>query len=130
MAPLYGYRRITAVLREAGYMVNKKRVQRLMRIMGITGICPGPNLSKRNLQQHTYPYLLRGIKITRPDKVWGIDITYIRMDGSFMYLVSVIDWYSRYVVSWELSQTLEQTFVLNAMKKALEKRKPEIINSD
>ena len=88
-----------------------------MRQMGIAGLCPGPNLSKRNHQHHTYPYLLRGVKAERPNHIWGIDITYIRMKGSFMYLVAIIDWYSRYVVSWELSQTLERSFVLRALKR-------------
>ena len=128
--PHYGYRRIREVLKGMGYIVNKKRVLRLMRQMGIAGLCPGPNLSKRNHQHHTYPYLLRGVKAERPNHIWGIDITYIRMKGSFMYLVAIIDWYSRYVVSWELSQTLERSFVLRALKKALAARKPLIINSD
>lgn len=128
--PHYGYRRIRAVLRDMGYVVNKKRVLRLMRQMGIAGLCPGPNLSKRNHQHHTYPYLLRGVKAERPDHIWGIDLTYIRMKGSFMYLVVIIDWYSRHVVSWELSETLERSFVIRALKRALAVRKPEIINSD
>lgn len=128
--PHYGYRRIRAVLKDMGYVVNKKRVLRLMRRMGIAGLCPGPNLSKRNHQHHTYPYLLRGVKAESPDHIWGIDITYIRMKGSFMYLVAIIDWYSRYVVNWELSQTLERSFVIRTLKKALAVRTPEIINSD
>ncbi len=128
--PHFGYRRIRAVLKDMGYVVNKKRVLRLMRRMGIAGLCPGPNMSKRNHQHHTYPYLLRGIKAERPDHIWGIDITYIRMKGSFMYLVAIIDWYSRYIVSWELSETLERSFVIRALKKALAVRQPEIINSD
>jgi len=128
--PHYGYRRIRGVLRDMGYVVNKKRVLRLMRRMGIAGLFPGPNLSKRNHQHHTYPYLLRGVKAERPDHIWGIDITYIRIKGSLMYLVAIINWYSRYVVSWELSQTLERSFVMRALKKALAVRKPEIINSD
>jgi len=128
--PHYGYRRITKELQDQNIPVNRKRVLRLMRRMGIYGICPGPNLSKRNHQHHTYPYLLRGVKAERPDHIWGIDITYIRMKGGFMYLVAIIDWYSRYVVSWELSQTLERSFVLRALKKALTTSKPEIINSD
>ena len=126
--PHYGYRRIREVLKGMGYIVNKKRVLRLMRQMGIAGLCPGPNLSKRNHQHHTYPYLLRGVKAERPNHIWGIDITYIRMKGSFMYLVAIIDWYSRYVVSWELSQTLERSFVLRW--KSVGSRKPLIINSD
>lgn len=128
--PHYGYRRITKELQDQNIPVNRKRVLRLMRRMGIYGICPGPNLSKRNHQHHTYPYLLRGVKAERPDHIWGIDITYIRMKGGFMYLAAIIDWYSRCVVSWELSQSLERSFVLRALKKALAVRKPEIINSD
>lgn len=128
--PHYGYRRVTQKLREQHIQVNKKRVLRLMRQMGIYGICPGPNLSKRNHQHHTYPYLLRGVKAERPDHIWGTDITYIRMKGGFMYLVAIIDWYSRCIVSWELSQSLERSFVLRALRKALATTKPEIINSD
>lgn len=127
--PHYGYRRITKELQDQNIPVNRKRVLRLMRRMGIYGICPGPNLSKRNHQHHTYPYLLRGVKAEQPDHVWGIDITYIRMKDGFMYLAAIIDWYSRCVVSWELSQSLERSFVLRALKKALAVRKPEIINS-
>jgi len=128
--PHYGYRRITKELQDRNIPVNRKRVLRLMRRMGIYGICPGLNLSKRNHQHQTYPYLLRGVKAERPDHIWGIDVTYIRMKGGYMYLVAIIDWYSRYVVSWELSQTLERSFVLRALKKALTTSKPEIINSD
>lgn len=128
--PHYGYRRIKAVLHERGYLVNKKRVLRLMRLMGIAGLCPGPNLSKRNHQHHTYPYLLRGVKAQRPDQIWGIDVTYVRMKNSFMYLVAIIDWYSRYIVSWELSESLQRSFVIRALNKALAVRKPEIMNSD
>jgi len=92
--PHYGYRRIRAALDDMGYKVNKKRVLRLMGLMGIAALCPGPNLSKRNHRHHTYPYLLRGVTAERPNHIWGIDITYIRMKGSFMYLVAIIDWYS------------------------------------
>ncbi|ACA59268.1 integrase, catalytic region [Candidatus Desulforudis audaxviator MP104C] len=122
--PHYGYRRIRVVLRDRGCVVNKKRVLRLMRRMGIAGLCPGPNLSKRNHQHHVYPYLPRGVKPESPDHVWGIDITYIRMKGRFMYLVAIIDWYSRYILRWELSETLEQSFVIRALKRALATRKP------
>lgn len=101
-----------------------------MREMGIAGISPGPNLSKRNLEHRIYPYLLRNLPITHPNHVWGIDITYIRLQPSWMSLVAIIDWYSRYVVSWELDQTLEIDFVLEAVKRALSQNKPIIINSD
>lgn len=101
-----------------------------MRLMGIAALYPGPNLSKRNHRHHTYPCLLRGVMAEKPDHIWGIDITYVRMKGNFMYLVAIVDWYSRYIVSWELSETLERSFVLRALNKALSIRKLEIINSD
>lgn len=128
--PFFGSRRITAVLNENGLHINRKAVQRHMREMGIAGISPGPNLSKRNLEHRIYPYLLRNLDITHPNHVWGIDITYIRLQRGWMYLVAIIDWYSRYVVSWELDQTLEIDFVLEAVKRALSHAQPEIINSD
>ncbi|CAG7653515.1 IS3 family transposase ISGlo6 [Paenibacillus solanacearum] len=93
-------------------------------------IYPGPNLSKRDLQHRTYPYLLRGLKITQPDQVWSVDITYLRMKQGWMYLYAVIDWYSRYLVDWQLDQSLEIGFVLDTMKRSLSRRKPGIINSD
>jgi putative transposase len=128
--PVYGSRRITQELRVEGWDVNRKRVQRCMREMGLQGICPGPNLSKRNLQHKVYPYLLHNVRPSRPNHVWGIDITYIRLKHGWMYLVAVIDWYSRYVVSWQLDQTLEMPFVLTAVQSALRQAKPEIWNSD
>ncbi|MGI9860448.1 IS3 family transposase [Moorella naiadis] len=128
--PFYGSRRITAQLQREGYLVNRKAVQRHMREMGIAGICPGPNLSKRNQEHQTFPYLLRHLTIDHPNQVWGIDITYIRLKRGWMYLVAIIDWYSRYVVSWELDQTLEVPFVLEAVQRALHQARPEIINSD
>jgi len=128
--PFYGSRRITMSLRREGLSINRKRVQGCMRDMGIAGICPGPNLSKRNLEHQVYPYLLRGLPIEAPNQVWGIDITYIRLEGGWMYLVAVLDWFSRYVVSWELDQALEIPFVLAAVDKALEIAVPTIWNSD
>lgn len=128
--PFYGYRRITAQLRREGVMVNHKRIQRYMQEMGIQGICPGPNLSKRNKENTVYPYLLAGLTIDHPNQVWGIDITYIRLKHGWLYLVAIMDWFSRYVVSWELSQTLELPFVLEAVERALQMGKPEIFNSD
>jgi putative transposase len=101
-----------------------------MREMGIAGICPGPNLSKRNQQHKVYSYLLRNLEITHSDQVWGIDITYIRLQKGWVYLVAIMDWYSRYVVSWEMDLTLEISFVLEAVKRALTRSRPEIINSD
>ncbi len=128
--PSFGSRRITAWLRRDSWSINRKAVQRHMREMGLAGIHPGPNLSKRNLQHKVYPYLLRGLKIERPNQVWGVDITYIRLAHGWMYLVVVLDWHSRFVVSWDLEQGLEIGFVLRAMRRALGKATPEICNSD
>ena len=127
--PFYGSRRITAVLRWE-MRINRKAVQRHMREMGIAGVCPGPNLSKRTSEHHVYPYLLRHISSSYPNHVWGIDITYIRLCGGWMYLVAILDWFSRYVVSWELDQTLEMPFVLSAVDRALAQATPLIWNSD
>lgn len=128
--PFFGYRKIAENMREKGRHINRKRVRRLMRIMGIQGICPGPNLSKRLHAKYLHPYLLRGLKITQPDQVWAVDITYIRMSQGFMYLFVIIDLYSRYIVDYELSTTLDKQFVLSCLNRAFRKGKPEIINSD
>lgn len=128
--PFYGSRRMTVQLRREQQVINRKTVQRYMREMGIAGICPGPNLSRRNLEHRIYPYLLRGLQIVRPNQVWGIDITYIRLRTGWVYLVAVLDWYSRYIVSWELDLTLEMAFVLRAVERALQLECPEIWNSD
>lgn len=128
--PFYGSRRITALLNRENIRVNRKRVQRLMREMGIAGICPGPNLSKRNTEHKVYPYLLRNITSDHPNHVWGIDITYIRLKCGWMYLVAIVDWFSRYVVNWELDQTLGISFILETVQRALSKATPEIMNSD
>lgn len=129
-SPFYGSRRITAQLRREGVLVNRKAVQRRMREMGLEAIGPGPGSSKRQPGQQVYPYLLRSLSITTPNQVWGIDITYIRLRHGWMYLVALLDWYSRYVVSWELDQTLEIDFVLAAVQRALEVAQPGIVNSD
>lgn len=129
-SPFYGSRRITAQLRREGVIINRKAVQRHMAEMGISGICPGPNLSKRNLAQYKYPYLLRNLAVSHPNQVWGIDITYIRLEKGWLYLVAILDWFSRYIVSWELDQTLEISFVLAAVTKGFQITKPEIFNSD
>jgi len=128
--PVSGSRYITAILQREGWVINRKRVSRCMREMGIAGITPGPNLSRRNQQHKVYPYLLRNLTIDRPNQVLGIDVTYIRLKHGWMYLVAVIDWFSRYIVSWRLEQTLEIEFVVEATKEALEKAQPEIMNSD
>ncbi len=128
--PFYGSRRVVVCLRREGHAISRQRVQRYMREMGIMALYPGPNLSRRDLQHRVYPYLLRGLKIARPNHVWGIDITYVRLLAGWLYLVAIIDWYSRYVVSWELSDTLEIGFVLQAVDRALNQAQPEIFNSD
>lgn len=128
--PFYGVRRITAYLQQEGVTVNHKAVARQMREMGIAGIAPGPNLSKRAHAQAVYPYLLRNLRADHPNHIWGIDITYIRLQHGWLYLVAVLDWHSRYVVSWELDQTLQQPFVLTAVERALALATPEIWNSD
>ena len=128
--PFYGYRRITEEMQRNGRAINRKRVRRLMRVMGIHGICPGPNLSKRLHAKYIHPYLLRGTKIDHPDQVWAVDITYIRMRNGFMYLFVIIDLFSRYVVDYELSPTLGRQVVLNCLRRAFKQARPEIINSD
>ncbi|MGE5629647.1 MAG: IS3 family transposase [Caulobacteraceae bacterium] len=129
--PTWGYRTITDIIRrDDKILINRKRTRRLMQQMGVETIYPKPNLSKRYHAQYIRPYLLRNLTITRPNQVWGVDITYIRMRKGFMYLFVIIDWYSRCIVDFELSTTLEKTFVMNCLKRALSHQKPEIINSD
>ena len=128
--PFYGSRRMTNVLQKKGYHVNRKRVQRLMRQMGIQAIYPKPRLSNRDKSHKIYPYLLRNVAIDHVNQVWSTDITYVPIRHGFMYLVAIIDWYSRYVLSWRLSNTLETTFCLDALKSALEVNKPGIFNTD
>lgn len=128
--PFYGIPRMTAYLRSKGYNVNHKRVERLMGLMGIHAIYPKKRLSISDKLHRIYPYLLRDLIITHPDHVWCSDITYIRMKKGFVYLTVVMDWYSRYVLSWRLSITLNQGFCIEALNKALLMGKPEIFNSD
>jgi putative transposase len=128
--PFYGSRRITAHLRREGLVINRKAVQRHMREMGIAGIAPGPHLSRRDSAHRVYPYLLRDVPAAYPNHVWGIDITYVRLYAGWLYLVAVLDWYSRYVVSWELDQTLALPFVLTAVERSLAQATPVIWNSD
>jgi putative transposase len=128
--PFYGSRRMAAWLSREEYDINRKRVQRLMRIMGLEAIYPKPKTSIKNKEHKIYPYLLEGLEIVRPNQVWSTDITYIPMDKGFMYLVAVMDWYSRYVLSWEISNTMDVDFCISALKKALKKGTPEIFNSD
>jgi len=128
--PFYGYRRITKELKFNGHKINRKRVQRLMQLGGVQAIYPGPNTSRRNKLHAVHPYLLRGLSITRPNQAWMVDITYLRLNGGFMYLVALIDVHSRYIVSWSLSNTMETGFCIEALKKGLVYAQPEIINSD
>jgi putative transposase len=124
--PYYGIRRITAHLHREGVLVNHKAVARHMREMGLAAIYPGPNLSKRARHAAIYPYLLRDVRAERPNHIWGIDITYVRLRDGWMYLVAVLDWFSRYIVSWELDQTLAQPFVMAAVHRALKRATPLI----
>jgi putative transposase len=129
-SPFYGYRKITKQLQLEGMQVNHKAVARHMREMGLEAVYPGPNLSKRAHQAGIYPYLLKNIVANTPNHIWGIDITYIRLSKGWMYLVAVLDWYSRYVVSWEVDQTLQLPFVLEAVTRAFQVATPDIWNSD
>lgn len=128
--PFYGAAKMTKWLRRQGYKVNRKRIRRLMRLMGLTAVYPKPWLSKPAKGHKKYPYLLRDLVIDRPDQVWSTDITYIRLTRGFVYLVAIMDWFSRYVLSWGVSTTLETEFCLTALEKALKRSKPEIFNSD
>jgi putative transposase len=128
--PHYGSRRMTQWLTRRGEEVNRKRVQRLMRTMGLEAIYPKPRLSAAGRGHKIYPYLLRGVKIERPDQVWSTDITYVPLPSGFMYLAAVIDWYSRYVVAWRLSNTLDGGFCLEMLDEALRTGKPEVFNTD
>jgi putative transposase len=128
--PFYGSRRMAVWLnRDQRQEVNRKRVQRLMRLMGLEAIYPKPNLSAGR-KHKVYPYLLRDVAIERADQVWSTDITYVGLPGGFMYLTAVIDWYSRYVLSWELSNTLDGSFCLEALEAALGGGRPEVFNTD
>jgi putative transposase len=129
--PFYGSRKILRYLRDLGHTINRKRVQRLMRILGLAGMAPGPHTSRPHPQHTIYPYLLRGVNIDRPNQVWSTDITYIRLARGFVYLVAIIDWYSRKVLSWRLSNTLDAGFCVDCLAQALQVYgKPEIFNTD
>lgn len=129
-APFYGSRRITAWLRSKGFEVNRKRISRLMAVMGIEAIYPKPKLSQPGQGQKIYPYLLEGVEVRRVNQVWSTDITYIRMAQGFAYLVAIMDWHSRFVLSWALSVTMELDFCLEALRSAVRQGQPEIFNSD
>src|SRR3954447_2733369 len=128
--PFYGSRKITEALTRQGEEVNRKRVQRLMRGMGLEAIYPKPRLSVAGRGHKIYPYLLRGVTIARPDQVWSADITYVPMASGFMYLAAVIDWFSRYVIAWRVSNTLDGAFCLEMLEEALRGGRPEVFNTD
>ena len=128
--PFYGTRKMSAWLHTQGYPVDRKRVRRLLRIMGLEAIYPKPRTSVPGIVAQRYPYLLRGMRIERCNQVWSTDITYIRLQQGFIYLVAIIDWFSRYVLSWEISITLDTSFCLEALDRALRVSTPEIFNTD
>ena len=128
--PFYGYRRMTKFLQKKGYKVNSKRIRRLMDLMGLEAVFPGRKTTITDKDHKKYPYLLKGLEISRPDQGWAMDITYIRIKGGFIYLTAIMDWYSRYVLAWDISNTLDSLFCVDALKKALTIGIPEIINTD
>jgi len=129
--PFYGSRKMTVYLCGMGHQINRKRVQRLMGIQGLAGMAPGPNTSRPHPKHKIYPYLLRGLEVIRPNQVWSTDITYIRLARGFVYLVAVMDWYSRKVLSWQLSNTLDGRFCVDCLEQALQTfGTPEIFNAD
>ena len=129
--PFYGSRQMTRTLRREGHTINRKRVRRLMRRMGLEAIYQKPNLSRPDAAHKIYPYLLRKLAVTRPNQVWATDITYVQIQGGFIYLCAVIDWFSRRVLAWELSNTLDATFCVRAVARAIaEHGVPEIFNTD
>jgi len=129
--PFYGSRRFTAWLKdELGERVNRKRVRRLLRLMGLEAIYPKPRLSSAAPGHRIYPYLLRGVTVVRPDQVWSTDITYVPLATGFMYLAATMDWYSRYVLAWRLSNTLDGSFCLDMLDEALSRGQPEVFNTD
>ena len=128
--PYYGSRRMTVTLLKMGQPVNRKRIVRLMRQMGLEAIYPKRNLSKSDEKHKKYPYLLRDVAVTYPDQVWSTDITYIPVRGGYLYLTAIIDWCSRFVLSWRLSNTMDVSFCLEALEEALSVGRPEIFNSD
>jgi len=129
--PFYGSRRMTVWLRLGGYCINRKHVQRLMQKLGLAGMAPGPNTSLAHPEHKIYPYLLRGLPIVRPNQVWSTDITYIRLSRGFVYLVAIMDWYSRKVLSWRLSNTMDAAFCVDCLEEAIRHYgRPEIFNSD
>jgi putative transposase len=128
--PFYGVRKMTFQLQQQGYAVGPKRVRRLLRLMGLMAVYAKPRLSLKPLAHRRFPYLLKGVAIVRPNQVWSTDITYIRLRNGFVYLAAVLDWYSRYVLAWELSISLEADFCVAVLERALAGQRPEIFNTD
>jgi putative transposase len=128
--PFWGSRNMTTWLRQEGHTINRKRVQRLMRLMGLEGLAPRPRTTRPASGHRVFPYLLRGVAITHADHVWSTDITYIPMRNGFLYLAAILDWHSRYVLSWKLSNRLDSDFCVDALEEALAQSRPEIFNSD
>lgn len=128
--PFYGSRQMASVLRRKGHAVNRKRIQRLMRLMGLQAIYPKKRLSLKGPDSVIYPYLLRELDVTRPNQVWAADITYVPMAHGYLYLMVIMDWYSRRVIAWELSNTLQSDFCIRALERALSLGHPEIFNTD
>ena len=128
--PFYGVPRMTASLRAMGHGVNPKRVRRLMRVMGLEAIYPKPRLSANGPDHKVYPYLLKGVTVDRPDQAWATDITYVRLTHGFVYLTAILDWYSRYVLAWKLSNSLETAFCREALAEALGGGRPDFFNTD
>lgn len=128
--PYYGVPRMTWWLNEHGHVVNHKRVARLMRVMGLQATLPGPHTSKPHPEHRIYPYLLHGMEIAAPCEVWCTDLTYVPMERGFMYLMAVMDWFSRYVIAWDVSNSMESEFCVSVLKRALKKGRPEIFNTD
>ena len=129
--PFFGSRRMVVYLKVHGYVVNRKRVQRLMGMMGLAGMSPGPNTSAKHPEHKIYPYLLRGLDVVRPNQVWSTDITYVRLPKGFAYLVAIMDWYSRKVLSWRISNSMDAPFCVECLEDALRMHgKPEIFNTD
>jgi len=128
--PFYGYPKMTEYLKTQGYGINPKRINRLMNLMGLQAVGFKRRLTRNNPDHKVYPYLLRNIPITRTNQVWSADITYVPMNRGFMYLVAILDWFSRYVLSWQLSNTLDNIFCINALEEALKLSQPEIFNTD
>jgi putative transposase len=128
--PFYGWPRMTTYLQDRGYPVNHKRVQRLLRKMGLVAVYPQPRTTLNNPEHRVYPYRLRDLVVTQPNQVWCADITYIRLTGGFMYLVAIMDWFSRYILTWELSNTLDGHFCLSALRESLRHEQPAIFNTD